>query len=234
MDCLTCRADAAVLAGQSDAATFNGGAATRLDDIPVRSQRHVTKSRIARESGIAVLALESHDCHIPRQGLIIQESADSGDVDIPLAGGNSVKLDIVRHDSLTLSILSSNLADGSNMYVTNIVLRREVHDLALQGRVIVLEDAARRGVHSQRSRIVGVGHISRQINAAAVGIGAGDIDTARRVANQPDGNGLGGAYGVTVSFEGLGAFRPTGIVVSEPAEESRLFEPTLRLGLPML
>ena len=45
---------------------------------------------------------------------------------------------------------------------------------------------------------------------------------------------LGGAYGVTVSFEGLGAFRPTGIVVSEPAEESRLFEPTLRLGLPML
>ena len=118
------------------------------------------------------------------------------------------------------------------MYVTNIVFRREVHNLALQRRVVKLRNAAGFGVHCQRSLIVGVRHIARQVDAAAAGVGALNIDAALFRANQPDGDAPGSAYGVIVGFEGFGTFIPPGIVVPEPAEESRLFQPSLRLGRP--
>ena len=118
------------------------------------------------------------------------------------------------------------------MDILDIVFRRQVHNLALQGRVVKLRDAPRCGVDVQRSLVVGVGHVAPQVDAAACGVGTTDVDTTRFRANQPDGDAPGSAYGVIVGFEGFGTFIPPGIVVPEPAEESRLFQPSLRLGRP--
>ena len=118
------------------------------------------------------------------------------------------------------------------MDIPDIVLRRQVHNLALQERIVKLCNAAGFGVNSQCRLVVGVGHVACQINAAAAGVGALDVNFAHFRANQPDGDGARSTYGVVVSLEGFGAFIPPGIVVPEPAEESRLFQPSLRLGRP--
>ena len=116
------------------------------------------------------------------------------------------------------------------MDILDIVFRRQVHDLALQGRVVKLRDAPRCGVDVQRSLVVGVGHVAPQVDAAACGVGTTDVDTTRFRANQPDGDGLGGVDGIVVRSEGGGLFRPAGIVVFEPAEEARLFQPSCYAG----
>ena len=220
------RADTALLTGQIDAAAFYCSTAARLGDIPFRGQGHVSKRRVLIERGGAVFALQFHNLHVPRQGLALQDAARGGDVDIPFARGHGAEPDVVRYGTASLS------ANRSDMDIPDIVFRRQVHNLALQGRIVKLRDAAGFGVHGQRSLVMGVGHIARQVDAAAAGVGALDVNFAHFRAKQPDRDGLGSAYGVTVSLEGFGAFIPPGIVVSEPAEESRLFHPSLRLGSP--
>ena len=183
-DGLTIRADSTVLACQSDSPAFNGGTVARLGNIPGCVQGHVPKLRIL-DIVAAALALERQDCHIPRQGSS-QFAANDCNVDIPFAGGNSIELDIVRN--LAASVLRAN---GSDMDILDIVLCREGHNLALQGGVVKLCNAARFGADIQRSLVVRIGYIARQVNAAAFIVGAFNIDTALFRSNKPDSDGLG-------------------------------------------
>ena len=125
LDGLRLRADAAVLAGQVDIPTSYSHTAFRLGDIPRGVQRHIPQHRIFVENSAAVLALQCQDFHIPRQDFISQHTADGGNVDISLAGGNGVQLDIVRHIAICVF-----RAEGSNMEACNIVMRRQPHILA--------------------------------------------------------------------------------------------------------
>ena len=147
-----------------------------------------------------------------------------GDVDIPFAGRNGAEFDIIRHRSDIAGCVFNRRAHSSEMDIFDIVFRRQVHNLALQGRVVELSDATRFGADIQRSQVMGISHITRQVDAAAVGVGAGDVDAAHFRAKEADGDTLGGVYGIAVGLKGFCAFRPTGIVVPEPAKESRTIE----------
>ena len=178
------RADTALLTGQIDAAAFYCSTAARLDNISFRGQGHVSKRRVLIERGGAVPALQFHNLHVPRQGLALQDAARGGDVDIPFARRNSAEPDVVRYGTASLS------ANGNKMDIPDIVLRRQVHNLALQRRVFKLRNAAGFGVNSQCRLVVGVGHVARQVDAAAAGVGDLNIDASLLRANQPDGDGF--------------------------------------------
>ena len=226
LDGLPRRANAAALAGQIDTPTYYGSAVALLGDIPVRGQGHVAQLG-ALEFAVAVLALQRDDFHVPRQGQVLEHAAHGGDVDISRAGGNGAELNLVIHRSdIALGVFCSR-ADGSDMDILDIVFRLQSHDLALQERVVKLGDLARSGADVQLGLIMGVRHIARQVDAAARVVGALDVDTAFFRANKADGDAFGSVYGVIVSLEGFRAFIPTGIVVPEPAKESRIFLPSL-------
>ena len=116
------------------------------------------------------------------------------------------------------------------MDILDIVYRRQVHNLALQGGVVELLNAPRCRADVQLRLIVGVGHIAHQVDTATAGVGALDVDFAHLCPQQADGNILGCVNGIVVSSEGTGLFRPAGIVVFEPAQESRLFQPSCYTG----
>ena len=188
------------------------------------------------------MALQRDDFHVPRQRLILQHAAHNGDVDIPFTGRNSTKLNIVLHSrGFAIGISFSNRADGSDMDILDIVLRRQVHDLALQGRVVILENAARFRFNRQLGKIIGVRHVARQVDTATVGIGALDINLAHIRADQPDFDGLGGVQGVVVEHDGGSADFPPIIDMFEPAKETGTGDPmipvkstrTQKLGAPI-
>ena len=230
LDCLRVRANAAVHTGQGNAPALDGGTSPRLGDVARRIQRHVPKGRVRRKSGVSALALEFDDFHVAGQGLVRQQSAHGGDVDVPLVVGNGGELDIVIHRGDIAVRVFGRRADGSEMDILDIVLRRQVHDLTLQERVVKLRNAARLGTNRQRSLVVGVRHVARQVDVAARVVSALDVNLAHFRADQTDGDVLGSADGVIVSLEDFFAFLPTGIVVPEPAEESRLFQRRYRRG----
>ena len=220
VDSLTCRTNAAFLAGQVDAPAFYGSTAARLGDIACCIQGHIPQSRVILESNVSVLALKRHDCHVPAKGLILQYAADSGDVDIPIAGRNGAEFDVVRHRSDFAVSVFNRRAHRSEMDILNIVFRRQVHDFALQGSVIKLGNAPRFGADIQRSLIMRVRHIARQVDTAACSILAFDVDAALFCANQPDGDGLGCVQGVVEELNGFCSGFPTISGMFEPAQET--------------
>ena len=123
------------------------------------------------------------------------------------------------------------------MDIFDIILRRQVHDLALQGGSVILEDTAPGGAYRQRSLIVGVSHIVRQVDAAAAGIGALDVDTALFRANQANNDIVGCVHIGPVGAEAGFAYLPPVGFVLEPAKETgtavivRKAIPTLTQGI---
>ena len=106
------------------------------------------------------------------------------------------------------------------MDILDIILRREVHNLALQGGVVKLLNAARCRADVQFRLIVGVRHIARQVDAAAAGVGALDVYLAHIRANQPNINRLGRVHGVVVELNSFSSDFPPIPGMFEPAEEA--------------
>ena len=58
------------------------------------------------------------------------------------------------------------------MDIFDIVLRLQVHNFTRQGGAIFLENAAPSRADCQRRRVMGIGHIARQVDVAACDVGA--------------------------------------------------------------
>ena len=225
LDSLIIRAYTAVFAGQIDTPAYYGSIAARLGNIPCSIQGHIAHIHIVTESRVSVLALERHQLHVPRQGLILLYAACGCDIDISRIGGNSTEPDIVRHrGDLAIAILDS-LTDGNDMDILDIVFCLQSHNLALQGGVVILEDAAPCGVDRQRSLIIRIGHISRQVDAAPQGIGAFQVDAAGFRADQSDGDGMGGIHRIVIELDGGSAVFPPIVDMLEPAKETGTCDP---------
>ena len=117
------------------------------------------------------------------------------------------------------------------MDILDVVLRRQVHNLALQGGVVKLGNTASVGADGKRGLVMGVSHVVRQVDVAVFVTVSFNGNAALFRADQPEGDGLGGVDGIVVRPERNGFFRPAGIVVLEPAQESRLFQPSDWLGV---
>ena len=221
------RANGAVFADEIDVAAFHDCPQDiiLLRDIPGGGKGHTSDGRVAPAGGSADVARKACYFHVPRQRPVVPQAADGGDIDAARPVGNGVEPDVIRHVAVR-----ERRADGGDMDVFDVAFRDQAHMIALQQGVVVLEDSSRRGADVQRRLVVGVRHVARQVDIAAVGVGAPDIDAAFFRADQPEGDGLGGVDGIVVRPEGSGFFRPTGIVVLEPTQESRLFQPSCFAG----
>ena len=220
-------ANTALLASESDTAALYGNTAARLGDIPGGVQSHVTKSRTLREGVASVLALEFDDFHIPRQGTIRQYATYSGNVDVSLISGNGTELDVVIHRCDIAIGIFGRRAEGDEMDILDVVLRRKIHNLALQGGVVKLGNAACCGAYRQGGLIVRVGHIARQVDAAAAGISALDVNFTHFCAKQANRERLRGIKAVIIELDGGSANFPPVVNMLEPAQEPRSFNPML-------
>ena len=220
-------ANTALLASESDTAALYDNTAARLGDIPGGVQSHVTKSRTLREGVASVLALEFDDFHIPRQGTIRQYATYSGNVDVSLISGNGTELDVVIHRCDIAIGIFGRRAEGDEMDILDVVLRRKIHNLALQGGVVKLGNAACCGAYRQGGLIVRVGHIARQVDAAAAGISALDVDFTHFCAKQANRERLRGIKAVIIELDGGSANFPPVVNMLEPAQEPRSGNPML-------
>ena len=166
------------------------------------------------ESCVAIFALQRHDFHIARQGLIIQYAASGRDIDAALAVGNGTEFDTIRHG------IAIFLTNGYDMDIVNIVFRRQVHNLALQGNASILIDATTGGADAQCSFVMGISHIAHQVDAAACIVGALDVNAALFCADKPDGDGLRGIHGIIVELDGRCTSLPAILDMLEPTEET--------------
>ncbi len=113
------------------------------------------------------------------------------------------------------------------MDILNVVLRHKIHNLALQGGVVKLGNAACCGAYRQGGLIVRVGHIARQVDAAAAGISALDVDFTHFCAKQANRERLRGIKAVIIELDGGSANFPPVVNMLEPAQEPRSGNPML-------
>ena len=138
------RAKTAVDAGQVDFPPHYGSSRTRLGNIAVCRQGHVACAIISVGE-----AFQLPDLHIAGQGLALRRTAPDGHVNIAAPGGNRTKYHLVRGGIGVAVPAGGPGSQGGNMDIFNIFPGLQVCLPGDQGRISLLDDAARRRMDGQ-------------------------------------------------------------------------------------